>query len=91
MPTIQRVPSSGGENEGGYPLIRIVIIYYSAWTTPNLKKQKENMETPENVETLFQICFKNFALLAIPGSIFLGLGGVILAIAYRGVKWIIAE
>lgn len=47
------------------------------------------METLENIETLFKIYFSRFALLSIFGSIFLGLGGVILALAYRVVKWVI--
>lgn len=47
------------------------------------------MQTPENVETLFQIYFTRFAALAIFGPMLLGLGGVLLSLAYRSVKWII--
>lgn len=48
------------------------------------------METPENVETLFQIYFIRFAALSIFGPMLLGLGGVLLSLAYRSVRWIIA-
>ncbi len=49
------------------------------------------MEPLENAETLFKIYFSRFALLATFGSIFLGLGGIILALAYRIVKRIITS
>lgn len=47
------------------------------------------METPENIEAIFKIYLKIFAYLAIPGSMALGVGGIVLAISYKTVRWIL--
>jgi hypothetical protein len=85
-----RVPTHRIATKRGAPLNKDCYYLLFSLDHPQSKKtQQENMETPENVETLFQIYFTRFAALAIFGPMLLGLGGVLLSLAYRSVKWII--